>query len=132
MLRFNQEEVPCSLALAVAKPADLRDPNPLTHYIVVRRDLPLGLLAAQVVHAAGESAPQRLPPGTYAIVLSVEGPAELEALAARLGARNVRHTLIRENDPPYSGQATAIGVEPARRSVLARHLSSLPLLRSVS
>lgn len=27
----------------------------LTHYIVVRRDLPLGVLAAQVTHAAGES-----------------------------------------------------------------------------
>lgn len=27
----------------------------LTHYIVVRRDLPFGILAAQVAHAAGES-----------------------------------------------------------------------------
>jgi hypothetical protein len=28
---------------------------PLTHYIVVRRDLPFGVLAAQIAHAAGES-----------------------------------------------------------------------------
>ena len=28
---------------------------PLTHYIVVRRDLPFGILAAQIAHAAGES-----------------------------------------------------------------------------
>lgn len=28
---------------------------PCTHYIVVRRDLPFGILAAQIAHAAGES-----------------------------------------------------------------------------
>lgn len=125
--KFDQEEIPCILAFALANPADVLDHNPLTRYVVVRRDLPHGLQAAQIVHAAGESASQRLPPGTFAIVLSVEGPSELEA-QARLGARNVRHTLIRENDPPYSGQATAIGVEPAHRSVLRRHFSALPLL----
>jgi hypothetical protein len=30
-------------------------PPALTHYIFVRRDLPLGVIAAQVAHAAGES-----------------------------------------------------------------------------
>jgi peptidyl-tRNA hydrolase len=101
----------------------------LTHYVIVRRDLPPGLMAAQIVHAAGESAPQRLPPGTYAIVLAVNGPLDLEALSRRLSLADVRHTVVRESDPPYSGQATAIGVEPALRSVLRRHFSSLPLFR---
>lgn len=62
-------------------------------------------------------------------MLAVDGPAALEALSARLTAQNVRHTVIRESDPPYRGQATAIGVEPALRSILRRHFSSLPLFR---
>ena len=86
-------------------------------------------MAAQIVHAAGESAPQRLPPGTYAVVLAVDDAPALEALSARLTAQSVRHTVIRESDAPYSGQATAIGVEPALRSVLRRYFSSLPLFR---
>lgn len=86
-------------------------------------------MAAQIVHAAGESAPQRLPAGTYAVVLAVDDSQALEALSERLTAQDVRHTVIRESDPPYQGQATAIGVEPALRSVLRRHFSSLPLFR---
>lgn len=94
----------------------------------MRRDLPLGLMAAQITHAAGESS-DKLPAGTYAVVLAAPDAAALEALSARLDAAGVRHTVIRENDPPYCGEATAIGVEPAPRSVLKRHFSSLPLLR---
>jgi peptidyl-tRNA hydrolase len=86
-------------------------------------------MAAQITHAAGESAPRRLPAGTYAIVLAVDDATALEALSARLSAAGVRHTVIRENDEPYNGEATAIGVEPAQRSILKRHFSSLPLLR---
>jgi hypothetical protein len=41
----------------------------------------------------------------------------------------VRHKLIVENSPEYAGQATAIGVEPRRRSEIRRYLSSLPLLK---
>lgn len=28
---------------------------PLTHYVIVRRDLPFGQICAQITHAAGES-----------------------------------------------------------------------------
>lgn len=62
-------------------------------------------------------------------MLALGTSAALEALSARLDAANVRHTVIRENDEPYNGEATAIGVEPALRSILKPHFSSLPLLR---
>jgi hypothetical protein len=98
----------------------------------VRRDLPLGTLAAQLIHAAGASSASgpALPPETRAIALMVEGEAELAVLAERLELAAVRHVAIREPDPPWSGALMAIGISPfvdlrAARRVLAR----LPLLR---
>jgi hypothetical protein len=99
----------------------------------VRRDLPLGTLAAQLIHAAGASAalgPGALPPDTRAIALMVVDEAELAVLAERLELAAVPHVAIREPDPPWSGALMAIGIPPladprAARRVLAR----LPLLR---
>lgn len=34
---------------------EIQDMTKLTHYVVVRRDLPFGVICAQLVHAAGES-----------------------------------------------------------------------------
>lgn len=42
--------------------------------------LPRGLLAAQVVHAAGESSPGDLPEGTHAVVLAAEDQQHLRVL----------------------------------------------------
>jgi len=56
------------------------------HYVVVRQDLPLGVLCAQVVHAAGESS-DRVPTGTHAVVLSVPDEAALASVAGRLRLR---------------------------------------------
>ena len=100
----------------------------ITHYIVVRPDLPRGVLAAQVTHAAGESSPGGLPSGTYAVVLQA-GTERLVALEERLIQSGVPHKAIRENDPPYSGELLAIGLEPAERRKVQKHISSLPLLR---
>ena len=83
---------------------------------------------AQCIHAAGESS-NYVPTGTYAIALAARNETHLRSIAKRLSARGIEHTLIEENDPPYSGQATAIGIKPGRRSTLKRHVSSLPLLR---
>jgi peptidyl-tRNA hydrolase len=82
---------------------------------------------AQVAHAAGESSSGDLSPGTYAIVLGVAGERELVELAAKLEAAGVGHRVITESQPPYSGQAMAIGVEPGPRSELRRLFSSIPL-----
>lgn len=94
----------------------------------MRRDLPVGFLAAQVVHAAGESSPGDLPCGTIAVVL-VASPEELEALERRLAREGIAHVAIREPDAPWNGMLTAIGIAPVTDRTRIRALtSSLPLL----
>lgn len=100
----------------------------LTHYCIVRADLPFGAQAAQLIHAAGYSATAPLPEGTYAIALHARDEPELRALAARLAAAGVAHKLIVEDDPPYAGQATAIGITPCNRSPLKPYLAHLALV----
>ncbi len=86
-------------------------------------------MVAQCIHAAGESAPGNLDPGTYAVALAARDEAHLLEVAARLGERGVPHHLIREPDPPFLGSATAIGIPPAAWRDARRALSTLPLLR---
>lgn len=100
----------------------------IVHYVVVRSDLPIGLMAAQVAHAAGESSPGNLSPGTHAIVLAATAE-ELATLEQRLRSASAPHAAIRESDAPYEGQLLAIGLAPAPRNVVRRLVSSLPLLR---
>lgn len=83
----------------------------LYHYVVVRKDLPAGMVAAQCVHAAGESC-KGVPVGTYAVVLAVENELELMHVAYQLSEAGIEHTLIREPDPPYNNSAMAIGLAP--------------------
>lgn len=114
---------------ALGSPSPSKSPEDLCHYVVVRADLPRGLQAAQVVHAAGESSPGNLPSGTHAVVLTVPGSVEMEALARRLAQAGVAHVRIEEPDPPWDGALLAIGLVPGRKEAFRRHLSSLPLLR---
>ncbi|MCC6995884.1 MAG: hypothetical protein IT370_14845 [Deltaproteobacteria bacterium] len=115
----------------------------------MRRDLPLGMIAAQLIHAAGESSPGGLASGTRAVALMVEDEAALRALAQSLVRWGVPHVQIREPDPPWSGAENpeqdnaeprsagssslmAIGVVPMAprdRKQLRRLLGGLPLLR---
>jgi hypothetical protein len=101
----------------------------VTHYCVIRADLPVGIMAAMLIHAAGESSPGDLPPDTYAIALCVPDEAAMLDLERRLVALGVAHVAVREPDDPWSGQLMALGLRPARRSAIGRALSSLPLLR---
>jgi hypothetical protein len=87
------------------------------------------MLAAQICHAAGESSPGRLPAGTYAVILAASGPGELEELSRGLSRAGIRHVQVRENDEPFAGELMALGLEPALRSVVKRHVRRLPLLR---
>jgi len=97
--------------------------------VIVRRDLPLGILAANLVHAAGESSPGNLPEGTHAVVLMVPDEVALVAAVLELERAGVPCRRIVESDHPYVGQTMAVGVRPGRKEVLRRHLSSLPLLK---
>jgi hypothetical protein len=87
------------------------------------------MLAAQLVHAAGESSPGGLPPGTFAIVLAVPTEAALAVEADRLEQAGVRLVRIYEPDAPHDGALMALGLAPERKEMLRRHLSSIPLLK---
>lgn len=81
-----------------------------------------------MTHAAGESS-NRVPPGTYAVVLAAENEQHLLQLEQVLISKGIAHVAIREQGNALRGELTAIGIEPRKRSELYRHFSSLPLLR---
>ena len=87
----------------------------------------VGILAASLVHAAGESSPGNLPENTHAIVLAVPDEAALVREKERLEKAGVRLVAIRE--PDLGNALMALGVAPGRKEVLRRFLSSLPLLK---
>lgn len=103
-----------------------------THYCIVRDDLPKGTQAAQLVHAAGESAAIHegpLPHGTRAVVLAVSGQEKLLAVEKRLVDKDIPHHAVREPDAPYNGALVAIGVCPTSRKKVSKLLYSLPTLK---
>jgi peptidyl-tRNA hydrolase len=119
---------PCETIDSQPSAANPTETNPLTHYIIVRPDLPIGVLAAQVTHAAGESSPGNLPPGTYAVVLAAEREKLLE-LEKFLRENGVKFKAVRESDTPYTGELMSIGLAPQLKNNVRKFLSSLPLLR---
>lgn len=82
-----------------------------------------------ICHAAGESSPGNLPPETYAVVLTARDELHLALVADELEAKGVALVRIREPDTPYAGALMALGLRPARKETIRRHLSCLPLLR---
>ncbi|MGD9728627.1 MAG: peptidyl-tRNA hydrolase [Nitrospira sp.] len=113
--------------------------SPFYHYVIVRADLPRGLQAAQIVHAAGESAANsEVPDGTHAVVLQVNDEEHLLGVAEKLwwaGIENYKLIIepdlpLFEDRPLQDGQGTAIGIPPtADRKKIAAVLGRLPLLR---
>lgn len=99
--------------------------------MIVRRDIPIGLQAAQIVHAAGVSARMsgNLPHDTHAVALWAPDAGSLRDLADRLTAADIPHVTIVESDAPYTGQLMAIGVAPGDRSRVRPLVSSLPLIK---
>ncbi len=84
----------------------------LTHYCIVRGDLPIGVVTAQLTHAAGETSQNKL--GMRAVVLQAESEHHLVYLSCRLNQTCVHHKLVRDPDPPWDGAAMAIGVYPVQ------------------
>jgi peptidyl-tRNA hydrolase len=97
----------------------------LTHYIVVRKDLPVGVMAAMVTHAAGESASLYQDRydgrfrGATAVVLEVEDQDGLEKAVGKLFNAGVPYVTVYERGGPYDGQFMAIGVVPTERDKVA-------------
>lgn len=96
---------------------------------MVRADLPRGIQAAQITHAAGESAPGDLPSGTHAVVLTAPDEPSLAKLADKLDAYGVAFVRVLEPDSPHDGALMALGLRPRRKEEVRRYLSSLPLLK---
>ena len=97
----------------------------------MRSDLSPGEKAAQLVHAAGESArlAPSLPPDTAAVAIVAKDEAELLSLEERLQRGGILFSSIREQEGRRAGQLLAIGCAPAPRATMKVFLSSYPLLR---
>ena len=100
--------------------------------MIVRGDVPTGVQLAQTIHAAGWSAQlagaHGASPPTVAVALSAS-PAELSELAARLAELRVPHVCVHEPDEPWRGALMAIGMVPAPRAHVQRHVAHLRLVR---
>lgn len=102
-------------------------PTPETvHYVVVRADLRHGSQLAQVIHAAGESAPQGTRPGTIAVALHARDEEHLLEVADALDEAGLEHHVVVEDD----GRAMSLGVAPTTdRAAVRAVLGGLPLAR---
>ena len=109
----------------------------LTHYIIVRRDLPLGTLAAMITHAAGESSAYYEDPydgrfrGAHAVVLGVDSEKALDRLADKLFDLDIPNVRIRESSYPWNGALMAVGVVPGEKEKIFPVLKNYLLLRDL-
>lgn len=93
----------------------------LTHYIIVRNDLPLGVLAAMVTHASGESAALYENNhgdfnGATAVVLEATSEDNLFDIRDELNVALIDYVEVFESGGPYHDQFMAIGVIPGERN----------------
>lgn len=131
----------------------------LCHYIIVRRDLPVGTIFAQITHAAGESfyayacrgssekeqrcdspqvggsspSPGSIPiDRTKAVVFGCRNETRLLKLEQALKDCGFRFVAIREPDAPHHGALMAIGLEPVvRHALLDSILNEFHIFRQV-
>lgn len=109
--------------------------NNLIHYTIVRRDLPLGVMAAMVAHAAGESAAlydfEGGFPGSVAVILEAKNEAHLLQIREELKYKGVAHVKIMEPSAPYNGQMMAVGVVPDDRTRLSPLMEPYQVLKKL-
>ncbi len=107
--------------------------DPIVHAVVVLAGLPLGVMAAQIIHAAGESAVISFgrKPDSYTHALAVEARSddEMNVTLSKAAERGIMAVPIHEPDAPYNGALLAIGFAPIERSKL-KWLQHLPLIKS--
>lgn len=102
--------------------------KPTTHYCIVREDLPRGTLAAQLIHAAGETSTGDLPEDTHAVALAARDEEHLALVEQELIRLGIRHKAIRE--PDLNNELMAIGILPIiDRATLKPVTKRLSLLR---
>lgn len=110
----------------------------IVHYVFVRRDLPLGVLAAMVTHAAGESGAlyQDLYNGRFrgatAVVLEAKNERDLTDILDYLTEEQIQHVVVHESEGEYHGQLMAIGLVPTEREFLAPKLEDYQTLKTLT
>lgn len=95
----------------------------LVHYIFVRRDLPLGVICAQITHAAGESAHLYQDEngrfrGATAVVLEAKDQKHLKNIRNYLMDEDIQYIQVIESSEPYANQLMALGLVPTERTPL--------------
>ena len=109
----------------------------LVHYIIVRRDLPLGVMSAMLVHAAGESGAmyQDDYDGRFrhaiAVVLEAKNELDLFKTEHLLVTHNIPHVSITETGGAYDQQFMAIGVVPCERESVGGILVDFQTLKKL-
>ncbi len=100
--------------------------------MIVRTDASMGVQAAMIVHAAGQSAQLAGAFATSSPTTAVALEASLDTLLAlqrRLVELGVPHVLVREPDHPWRDAPMAIGIVPMPRARVRRLLAHLSLVR---
>ena len=109
----------------------------LVHYIIVRRDLPLGVMAAMVTHAAGESGAIYRDPldgrfrGATAVVLGAKNQDAILDALVYMDKKNIQHVAVVESGAPYDGQFMAIGIVPGNRDKLGPLMAEFQVLKAL-
>jgi hypothetical protein len=107
----------------------------LIHYIFVRKDLPLGVLAAMVTHAAGESGALYQDEyngrfrGATAVVLEANDEAHLRRIDKYLSDNALQRVCVVESGGVYTNQLMSIGCVPGRRAALSHLLAKFVTLK---
>lgn len=113
----------------------------LIHYVIVRRDLPLGVMAAHLIHAAGESgaewghlySPLGLPDNTIAVALEATDEPHLKDIRVYLQGQGLHEGIdiftIIESGGTFEGQFMAVGLLPMKRDKIGPIVSQLSILR---
>ncbi len=101
---------------------------PLTHFCIVRKNLPIGMIGAGLIHAAGESC--GVPEHTNAVCLGVKSEDHLLKIEQALKDLGIEHFAIREPDDPWNNAILSIGIPPIEdRETIAAVTKKLQLLR---
>ena len=101
---------------------------PLTHCVIVRPGLDRGMLAAQILHAAAESADGLHDSRTHALAVEARSDEELRAMLEQARSRGLRCVEVVEDTPPWTGAIMAVGIAPTAKNDL-RFLQHLPLIK---
>lgn len=108
----------------------------VVHYVFVRQDLPVGVIAAMITHAAGESSPLyslynngKLFEHATAVVLAAKNVNHLQAIRRYLDEEHIPHIAIHECNKTYD-ELMAVGVIPAKKEKLHVKMRPFVLLNS--